>query len=257
MKIKTVAKHYFTEPSIWIYIIFALILGYYAYINNYLQQYWYLFLVLIIVAPFYEWFAHKYILHLLIGNTFDVPKKEGDFIGKKFSYTVLNKPKKVEILTIKEQKATVGYGLSKRIPFFRAYMERLHIGHHTDPTNIKITFAPTSIAFLLFTKMFLLTLLFTFNYGMAVVFTFATVVYYIHYEWMHLGHHIPGYKHIFPWSNKLKTAHQLHHYRNENYWWGITNILGDIVLGTYPNFKEVKLSKTVQNINHNPELEKK
>jgi sterol desaturase/sphingolipid hydroxylase (fatty acid hydroxylase superfamily) len=85
--------------------------------------------------------------------------------------------------------------------------------------------------------------------AIATVFLFGVIVYYLHYEWMHLGHHIPGYNHIFPWSNKLKTAHQLHHYRNENYWWGITNSIGDKVFGTYKKHNEVERSETIRHIN--------
>jgi len=66
---------------------------------------------------------------------------------------------------------------------------------------------------------------------------------------MHLGHHIPEYNHIWPWSKTLKKVHLFHHFKNENYWWGITNIFGDIILGTYKKHDEVERSKTMNDIN--------
>jgi len=252
-KIKEVAKYYFTEPAIWLYIIIAVALGIYVFSNGYAQQYWYLFVILIIVAPFYEWVAHKYLLHDLIGNVFFIDKIEGTNVGDELEVDILGKKTKVEVLKIEGDKMEVGYGKAKNSKFYRDFMDRLHVGHHEDPNNIRLIFAPFYVALLLFAKFFLIVLLLTFNIGMALTFTFAVVLYYLHYEWMHLGHHIPGYNHFFPWSKKLKKAHQFHHYRNENYWWGITNIFGDIILGTYPDYKEVEMSKTVMNINHKPE----
>ena len=256
MKIKEVLKHYFSEPSIWLYIIIASILGWYTFQQGYIQQYWYLFIILIIVAPFYEWVAHKYLLHDLIGNIFSIEKQDGVKIGDKIFVDVLDKQQEVEIMSITDDKMEVGYGKAKNSKFYRDFMDRLHIGHHENPNDIKLIFAPYYVALLLFLKFFLLVLLLTFNIGMALTFTFATVLYYLHYEWMHLAHHIPGYEHLFPWSKNLKKAHLFHHYRNENYWWGITNIAGDMILGTYPNYKDVKLSKTVMNINHKPKKKK-
>ncbi len=252
MKIKTVAKHYFTEPSIWLYLTIAGILGWYTISKGYVAEYWYLFVILVIVAPFYEWVAHKYLLHDLIGNVFEIPKQSNVEIGDIISVKVLDKEQMVQVMKINKKNMIVGYGKAKRLKFYRKFMDRLHIGHHEDPNDIHLIFAPFYVALLLFLKFFLITLLITFNINMALVFTFAVVLYYLHYEWMHLGHHIPGYDHLFPWSKNLKKAHLFHHYRNENYWWGITNILGDLIFKTYPDIKDVEVSKTVMNINHKP-----
>ena len=39
-----------------------------------------------------------------------------------------------------------------------------------------------------------------------------------------------------------------HHFHNENYNWGITNGLGDVVLGTWKLTQEVPKSATIKNI---------
>ncbi len=253
-----VIKAYFSEPAIWLYIAIAVGLGYVVVVRGYLAEYWYLALVLIVVAPFYEWIAHKYLLHDRIGNVFEVEAQKGVSVGDTLVIEVLNQPQEVEVLSVSGDKMTVGYGKGKKLKWLRDFMDRLHFGHHEDPNNIKLIFAPVSASLLLFAKFFILSyVLSLFNIGVALTFTFFVVLYYLHYEWMHLAHHIPGYKHIFPWSEKLKQAHLFHHYRNENYWWGITNSLGDIILGTYPDYKEVEMSKTVMNINHKPKLKSK
>ena len=46
----------------------------------------------------------------------------------------------------------------------------------------------------------------------------------------------------------LYNHHRLHHYRNEQYWFGITNTLGDQVLGTAPDKDDVPVSKTAKNL---------
>jgi hypothetical protein len=43
---------------------------------------------------------------------------------------------------------------------------------------------------------------------------------------------------------RLYTGHRLHHYRNENYWFGVSRRLGDTVLRTDPAKDDVPLSPT-------------
>lgn len=247
---KKVAVHYFTHLSVWTYIVIGALVGYYCFYQGYLQNFWYVLLAPVIIAPFFEWFAHKYILHMQIGNVLEIPTKDGAAKGDKIIVEIYGEEKEMEILSVSGPQMVVGYGWAKRLKPFRKFMHVLHYGHHENPNDVPLIFAPILSVIILFASMFGLALLLTFNLGIASVFLFAVVIYYLHYEWMHLGHHIPGYKHLFPWSNKLKTAHQLHHYRNENYWWGITNSIGDKILGTYKTHKEVPMSKSIKNINY-------
>ncbi len=69
------------------------------------------------------------------------------------------------------------------------------------------------------------------------------------YEWTHhLIHtdYVP--RHSF--YKGLWRAHRLHHFRNENYWYGVTSGLGDRLLGTYPTKDEVPLSPTAVSLAH-------
>jgi hypothetical protein len=247
---KKVAQHYFTHISVWTYIVIGIGIGYLCFNQMYFKQFWYVSLIPIGIAPFFEWFAHKYILHMQIGNVIEIPYNptltKGQWIEQEYHGEI----KKMQVLKIAEDKTLIGYGRARNLKPLRDFMSVLHYGHHEEPTDIPLIFAPILSVLILFSVMFGLALLFTFNIGIASTFLFGVIIYYLHYEWMHLGHHIPGYKHLFPWSNKLKTAHQLHHYRNENYWWGITNSIGDKVLGTYKDHKEVPMSKSIKHINY-------
>lgn len=63
------------------------------------------------------------------------------------------------------------------------------------------------------------------------------------YEWVHFLIHTDVPARHAPYK-QLHRAHRLHHYRNENYWLGVTNHLGDRVLRTYPAKDAVPVSPT-------------
>lgn len=70
------------------------------------------------------------------------------------------------------------------------------------------------------------------------------------YEWTHFLIHTPHrarsryYKAI--WRN-----HRLHHYKNEHYWFGVTSIVGDRVIGTSPDQRTVSRSATARSLHSN------
>ena len=247
---KTMFKHYFSHPSVWTYIFIAIGLLAYLIIENVLIHYYWVIGLPIIIAPFFEWFAHKYILHAKIGNVISLDKTEYPDAKEKETINIGDDNKPYKVLSISKDKIKAGNGIAKNLPdWYLKFMEKLHYGHHKNPNDIPLIFAPIMSVIILFIAMFLLFLAISWNLNMSITFLFAVVCYYLHYEWMHLGHHIPSYNHIMPWSKTLKKVHLFHHYKNENYWWGITNILGDIILGTYKKHDEVDRSETTNNIN--------
>jgi hypothetical protein len=65
------------------------------------------------------------------------------------------------------------------------------------------------------------------------------------YEWVHfLIHtsHVPRSRYY----RKVWRNHRLHHFKNEHYWHGITNTISDTVLGTNPDQRDVKRSRTAR-----------
>ncbi len=69
-----------------------------------------------------------------------------------------------------------------------------------------------------------------------------------HYEWVHLAVHT---RHRFKnrFYARLQSNHRWHHYRNENFWLGVTTNSGDRLLGTLPDSKsDVPLSETARSL---------
>lgn len=137
--------------------------------------------------------------------------------------------------------------ISAKNPKLYKYMKRLHYDHHEDPANPKLLFAQLSASLSIFIFWAILIGPFL-GVGGTVVFLWGTIMAYLFYEWVHLGHHIDGYNHLTPYGQKMRKYHRWHHFKNENYWWGITSHLGDIVLGTCPDVKKVTRSDGVKKI---------
>lgn len=67
------------------------------------------------------------------------------------------------------------------------------------------------------------------------------------YEWVHFLIHT-SYRPSGAFYRRLWRLHRLHHYKNENYWLGVTHHVADRVLGTYPDPDEVPASKTARTL---------
>lgn len=67
------------------------------------------------------------------------------------------------------------------------------------------------------------------------------------YEWTHFLIH-SSYRPRHRLYREMWRAHRLHHFRNEKYWFGITNHLGDRVLGTFPDRDGVPRSSTARTL---------
>jgi hypothetical protein len=67
------------------------------------------------------------------------------------------------------------------------------------------------------------------------------------YEWTHYLIHAP-YRPKTAWFRRVSRNHRRHHYRNEHYWFGVTNSFGDRVLRTRPEPGDVPLSGTVRTL---------
>lgn len=67
------------------------------------------------------------------------------------------------------------------------------------------------------------------------------------YEWTHFLIHT-AYRPRTRYFGSISRSHRLHHFKNEHYWHGITSTLGDRVLGTFPDQREVARSPTARTI---------
>jgi hypothetical protein len=67
------------------------------------------------------------------------------------------------------------------------------------------------------------------------------------YEWTHFLIHT-AYRPRSRYYKSIWRNHRLHHFKNEHYWHGITNTLGDRALGTFPDQRAVPRSETARTL---------
>ncbi len=132
-----------------------------------------------------------------------------------------------------------------------------HRRHHEDPTDLRhVMLIPAYAAgFLpligLFTGSWSIPLVVATGWPFLPTFLTGLVASWwtlAHYEWVHLAVHT---RHRFRnrFYARLARNHRLHHYRNENYWLGVTANSGDRLLGTLPASKsDVPLSETARSL---------
>jgi hypothetical protein len=74
---------------------------------------------------------------------------------------------------------------------------------------------------------------------------------FLAYEWIHFLIH-SSYKPKRWYYRYVYKAHRLHHFRNENYWFGVTVHLADHVLRTFPEKDAVPVSPTAFTLGVDP-----
>ncbi|HEX8002771.1 MAG TPA: sterol desaturase family protein [Mycobacteriales bacterium] len=119
----------------------------------------------------------------------------------------------------------------------------LHRRHHQAPKDPRWIFIPMrAIRFYAVLDAGLLLLAWRLRPSIATAVAVATAL-TLSYEWTHYLIHT-DYRPRTRLYRGLWRAHRLHHFRNENYWYGVTGHLGDRVLRTYPAKEDVPLSPT-------------
>lgn len=124
---------------------------------------------------------------------------------------------------------------------------RSHRTHHRDPWNLEILFIPLQGYFLGVPPLLLLA----FGLLPTTALALTAVAFYLaltlNYEWWHFIVHTRvkprGALHRRLWRN-----HRLHHCKNEHYWFGVTMLAGDRLLGTAPEQGAVETSPTCRTL---------
>jgi sterol desaturase/sphingolipid hydroxylase (fatty acid hydroxylase superfamily) len=80
-----------------------------------------------------------------------------------------------------------------------------------------------------------------------VAFTTGVLGYLLYYEWCHYVAHRP-IQPITPWGRWMKRMHLWHHFKNEQYWYGVTNPMFDMVMGTFKNERKADRSDTARDL---------
>jgi hypothetical protein len=119
----------------------------------------------------------------------------------------------------------------------------LHRRHHQAPKDPKYIFIPMkAIRRYAVLDAVLLAPAWAYRPSIATGVAVATAL-TLAYEWTHYLIH-SDYQPRTRLYRGVWRAHRLHHFRNENYWYGVTSHVGDRVLRTYPAKDAVPLSPT-------------
>jgi hypothetical protein len=127
------------------------------------------------------------------------------------------------------------------------YVAKKHRMHHSDPRLAKWIFVPKPVLYRLIPGATILYFLIFRDLRYGLTATAAGLGILLTYEWTHFLIH-SRYQPKTRLYRYIWRAHRLHHYKNENFWFGVTMHLGDHVLGTFPDKNEVETSPTCRTL---------
>jgi hypothetical protein len=120
---------------------------------------------------------------------------------------------------------------------------RRHRQHHADPKILGLVLVPRRIMTVTCLTAVLVFWLITPTWRLALTGMATAYAMYLTYEWVHFLIH-SSYRPSGWYYRYIYRAHRLHHYRNENYWFGVTVHVADHVLRTFPGKDDVPVSAT-------------
>ncbi|QHS24582.1 fatty acid hydroxylase [Virgibacillus sp. MSP4-1] len=132
-------------------------------------------------------------------------------------------------------------------PVLLKMIKRLHYDHHVDPKDVKLLFLPLWFSLPNFIILSLIFYSISTSLKLTIAFATGLITYFLFYEWKHYVAHKP-IKPKTKFGKQIKKTHLWHHYKNENYWYGVIHTSVDKTLGTYRHHDEVEKSKTAKNL---------
>jgi hypothetical protein len=129
------------------------------------------------------------------------------------------------------------------------YLPVTHRRHHAEPWNLEWIFIPRHVHAMVFPLIALIVLFAGAWRGPVLSGMTMYLLLGLHYEWSHYLAHIPWCPNISYYKNRVRE-HRWHHFRNENYWWGVSMGLGDRIFGTAPT-GEIARSGTTADLGMN------
>ncbi|HVU60824.1 MAG TPA: sterol desaturase family protein [Mycobacteriales bacterium] len=127
---------------------------------------------------------------------------------------------------------------------FDGLLARKHRAHHASPKVIALVLVPRrALVTSVVVAVPLYWLIVGMNWRLALSWLVVAYGMFLTYEWVHFLIH-SSYKPKRAYYRYVYKAHRLHHFRNENYWYGVTVHLADHVLHTFPDKDDVPVSQT-------------
>jgi len=133
-----------------------------------------------------------------------------------------------------------GHRIDFRVP-------RKHREHHRAPWQIDVLFIPMHSFLYSLPLVCWLWFALTPTAALAMTGIVVHLALSLHYEWVHFLVHTR----VMPRSalyQRLWRNHRLHHFKNEHYWFGVTMLSGDRLLGTAPALQDVPTSRTCREL---------
>jgi len=106
-----------------------------------------------------------------------------------------------------------------------------HEDHHNKPNNMEYLLTPNSYNLTYYIVLWIAVYFMTDSFHLTGAFIVGLSVYQLYYEWAHFVSHraiVP----ITPWGKFMKKFHLLHHFKNPQEYYGVTNPIIDIIVGT-------------------------
>ena len=133
-----------------------------------------------------------------------------------------------------------GRSIDLRVP-------RKHRAHHREPWRPELLFIPMHSFLYTLPLLLALWLAAAPTRPLALSGICCHLALTLHYEWVHFLVHTR----VSPRSRlyqRLWKNHRRHHFKNEHYWFGVTMLAGDRLLGTAPAFQDVPTSPTARSL---------
>lgn len=126
-------------------------------------------------------------------------------------------------------------------------VSRKHREHHLDPRDTELVFIPTPVLLWLIPIELAVAWLVTPRIEVAATYAVTIAAIGLVYEWSHYLIH-SDYRPKTRVYRALWRNHRLHHYKNERYWFTVSNPLADHVLGTAPDPASVESSPSARDL---------
>ncbi|MCM3618588.1 sterol desaturase family protein [Sutcliffiella horikoshii] len=132
-------------------------------------------------------------------------------------------------------------------PFLLKMLKRLHYDHHTHPNELHLLFLPLWYSLPNLSVLALIFYLIAGSWWLTLAFAGGLMTMLFLYEWKHYVAHRP-IKPRTRFGKWVKKTHILHHFKNENFWYGVSTPFVDVLFGTLKNEKDVETSKTAKDL---------
>ena len=125
---------------------------------------------------------------------------------------------------------------------FEFVITRTHRAHHLNPWDPRFGLSPPHIMVMYFLGLPLVSYLAA-PLPLAITTTAVTLTMIVNHEWVHYLIHT-SYQPRTWFYRRLWRHHRLHHFKNEQFWFGLTMLSGDTFMNTNPQPGEAARSPT-------------